>query len=513
MTLHLAIYDNPTGVQIGEYAPRASDLSITTNEHGFESCSVNLRLSLNEAFKLYDRPGLPHLVITDETGIVVWEGRLEDVTLTPAGVQLTALGYWRAMADIPYTALWSSTTVDEWRPITTLDRGAGYPEERHSFDFERRVLIAPNKGTTYSTGFVGSATTETPNGSARTFATFSFDYEVLLPVTWVVRCLAAARDWSSASVLWTLNASGALQTGSQSLTTGAFDRLDFQLYYNNAVLTNHPNENGDNYAQFTNLRAKTTTASTVLADAIAAALATYVNGVNSTQISSSAALIQSPALDLRDELYEDEYPADILTRLARLGDNQTPPRQWEVGVWGERRLHLRPRGSAAVAWYVDATDLQLQRSLESLTNSVYPVYEDAGGGTVRGVTSADSASVSRYGLTRRAALSVSTTSATQANVQRDMLLQDRKDPLPRASISFSAVYDAGGVRRSLYAIRSGDTITIRNLPPALSSAIDKIRTFRISRTDYRADDDTIQVEPEAALPSLETLLARQQEGF
>ena len=98
-------------------------------------------------------------------------------------------------------------------------------------------------------------------------------------------------------------------------------------------------------------------------------------------------------------------------------------------------------------------------------------------------------------------------------MQSNAYRADHADPLPRASITVDALYDQFGARWPLSAARSGDTITIRNLPLTVSSVLDRIRTFRISRASYDVDNDTLTVEPEAPLPTLDVLLARQAKGF
>lgn len=512
--LALQIYDAPGGALLLDASPQASGVTIATNEHGFESLRANIRLSFAEAFRLYDRPGLPHVALSDAAAGVAWEGRLEDVAITDGGVAITALGYWRALADAPYTALWSDSSVAEWRPVLPSEDATREPA-RWQMDNNNRLYLAPRKGETFGTPnyYAGEYTYETPAGGERTITTVTFTYALFAPVGWTGFLRSQTRAWATPAVEWSLAGNGALQSGTvtQNLATPR-DRICFGLYFGNAAAA-YAGETGATYLRITGLRVKTTTAATVTADAIAGALATYVNGINSTQISASGALIASPALDLTDELYEDEAPADILTRLAALGDNATPPKQWEVGVWENRLLHLRVRGSAGRAWYVDAAGLELERSLETLRNAVYAVYRDAAGVTQRTAAATDAASAARYGLTRRAALRADTTSATQAGVQRDAYLQDRKDPPARAGITIWAIYDAAGARWPLYAVRSGDTITLRNLPPTLSGDVDRIRTFRISRTEYKCDDDTLSVEPEEPAPSLETMLARRAEGI
>jgi hypothetical protein len=247
----------------------------------------------------------------------------------------------------------------------------------------------------------------------------------------------------------------------------------------------------------------------ILADEIVEDILDQVATLNSGQLSSSTALIQSPGLDLLDESYEDAVPADILTRLAALGD--TGNQRWEVGVDGQL-LYFRPQGDVARAWYVDATELDISRSLDKVANSIYVTYQDASGRTVRSADSTEPTSIARYGLTRRARLAADTTSATQAGVIVATALADQKDPLPQAAIHFAAMYDATGAQWPLSEPTPGDTITVRNLPPDSGATIDRVRTFRISHTSYDPIAQTLTIEPEAPIPNLETMLARQAEG-
>jgi len=163
---------------------------------------------------------------------------------------------------------------------------------------------------------------------------------------------------------------------------------------------------------------------------------------------------------------------------------------------------------AGRAWYVDAGALAVQRTIETLLNAVYGIYQDAGGLTQRTATATDTDSIARFGITRRGAVSAQTTSETRAMLYRDAYLTDHKTPAPRASITIQALYDATGGRWPLWAARSGDTITIRNLPPTLSLDADRIRTFGLVETEYNCDTDTLSVTPELPLPSLGVLQAR-----
>lgn len=241
---------------------------------------------------------------------------------------------------------------------------------------------------------------------------------------------------------------------------------------------------------------------------VATALRDAVNTANSGALSSSNILIQSPGLDLLDEIYEDAYPADILTRLASLGD--ASGQRYEVGVKAGRRLYLRPQGDAAQAWHVDAADLTIQQTIENLANSVYATYQDANGYTRRTASQIESLSIVRYGLTRRRSVQADTTNSNVATAIAQTARDDSSDPLPRAGVSFTRAYTANGAQIPLWQIQDGDTITIRNLPVIAGAAVDRIRTFRVVQVQYDAVAGTISVTPETPLPELEYLLARRE---
>jgi hypothetical protein len=261
---------------------------------------------------------------------------------------------------------------------------------------------------------------------------------------------------------------------------------------------------------FAHVIASTVNAHVVYADEIAKDLVSVTNTLNSTQLSSDTSMIASPSLDLLHEVYEDQYPADILDYLVGIGDSSGY--QWECGVKSSQRLYFRRQGSAAHTWYIDVSALDVQRLLDPLANSIYAVYQDASGRNVRAAATSDSASITRYGVTRRQALSVSSTSATQASLQQAAALADGKDPKPRSGITINQVFDANGSRWPLWYVQAGDTVIIRNLAPTLSTSIDRIRVFRLARAEYAFDTDTLSLEPETPLPKLDALLAKIAAG-
>ena len=583
MGMQLGIYDAPqNGSLLFDFSDKATGVTFSKNEHGDEALRCHIPLSLYQAFQLYDQAGILHVAL-NWNGAVLWEGRLEDIALADDGVDLTALGYWRALSDIPYSALWSTTNVKGWFPALATQPGmaAAAAPERFVIDTNNRIFMSLKKNITYAS-FASQARVrfDVPQQptATRQFTGIDFAFVMLLPSGWTAELYRYDVAGSFLGAVWTLASTGVLLTGAVHGVFAATDTLVWTVYQ--AASSVYGGEDGDAYLKITSARVVTSTtnrvnttlganraagttvtatvattagmyagqqlviasaaatselvtvtsvinavqfsatfvnsyvtgatvqAHQIYADEIAKDIVATVSGINPTQLRTATAAIQSPNLDLHDEQYDDLLPADMLTRLIGLGDNQTTPRQWEVGVQ-DRQLYYRPRASVGNAWYVDASSLEIERTLDQIFNSVYTVYKDSNGTAQRTTTASSSTSIARYGVTRRTALSSDTTSATQAGVHRDAALADRKLPIPRAKITFSAVYDSAGARWPLWMVRSGDTITARNLPPTLSTDIDRIRTFRISRTEYDVDNRTLSVEPESPLPTLDAMLARK----
>lgn len=594
MRLMLGLYNGPPsagGMLLLDASAFVEGMTISTNDHGYEALLATIRRRLTDAFRFYNQSSTLYVGLFDGAR-VLWEGRLEDPTVFAgeqgSGLKIQALGAWRALTDDRYTALWSSTSVAEFRPFLATEIATATPD-RYTFDTQNRIYVAPQKNATLGT--TGAAKQALigyimPDQSTRNIIGCQFSAQLVAPAAnWRVGLVTYDSNFTAIATPWSFTSAGAGTTSrAYHLTFTGVPIIVFVMDFAAADAV-YAGETGATYLRITNLRFVTSTTNRVnttltanrnagagvtatagstsgmyagmqlvmnsannpsemitvtgvtnstqfvatfannyvignavqgfrvLGDEIVKDIVSQVSTLNTTQLSSSTVLIQSPGLDLTDEVYEDAVPADVLTHLAELGDNQTTPRQWEVGVYEGRVLHFRPRGDAARAWYVDVTDLGIARTIEDLVNSTYAVYQDSTGRKLRTAANTDSASVTRYSVTRRGNIGADTTSSVQAGVQRDTQLADHKDPLPRATVSFDAVYDAAGSRWPLYLVRSGDTITIRNLPPSISTSIDRVRTFRISHTIYDLSGRTLEIELEVPPPRLATLLARRAEGI
>lgn len=587
--IQFALFDGPGGALIADLSHRVRGLTFSSGERGWEAARAQIPINVIAALRLYGGIGLPHVEVS-ANGTRLYEGRLEDPALlagATSGLEVGALGYWRALTDVVYTALWSTTATDDWAALTLDDKANAY-DKRFTFDTQSRLFIAPKKGATHGTttvakgGWLGYIP---PDGGSRQIVGVSFDYEISAgAATWLCQLRSfAGGSWATDTVQWSQAGAAGLQSGAVHLTFAGADRLGFLMYYNAADAA-YAGEDGAVYLKISNLRVVTSTASRinttltanltagagvtasvgstsgmyvgqrlqiasggatsesvivtalagstaftatfannhtsgqavqahrVLADDILKDLVAAATTLNVAQLSANTARIQSPGVDLTDEIYLDASAADIAAHLASLGGASAEA--WEIGVAEGRMLYFRPQGSTGRTWYVDALDLRIERSLDNLANSVNATYQDPQNRPLRTGANVAAQSAVRYGVTRQKAIGAQTTSATQARAQRDAALADADNPTPRARIAFDRIYDASGARWPLTEPRAADTIVIRNLPIGADTALgDDVRSFRIFRAEYDVDADRLTVEPASPPATLDTLLARIAEGI
>jgi hypothetical protein len=227
-------------------------------------------------------------------------------------------------------------------------------------------------------------------------------------------------------------------------------------------------------------------------DEVVSSLLAY-SATASGVLSSSTALISASPRDLFNALWEDTAPADIIADLATRDG-------YETGVDGEGMLYWRPAGSAAAAWYVDAAALGVQQSLSALVNSVIGRYQAADGRTLRTAAQTNTASTGRYGLTRAGVVDADTTLSILAEQVATTAANETADPLPSATLTITRLLTASGALAPLWLLRVGDTITIRNLPPAVAAAVNGIQTLRVAGVVFDAVSGTLQITPETSLP-------------
>jgi hypothetical protein len=261
--LTLTIQDQPDGIALPDLTARLTRATFSTNLHGDEALSVSAPLSIAASFQRYDRAGLPHAIITDGAA-TPFQGRVEDTAIQGNGFTMTALGYSRAMTDTRYTALWSDTSVTQWRPALQSEIADAFPD-RFTVDTNNRVYITAQKGAIFgNTGLfkVGLMVYQIPDGSSRLITGLSFDYTANAPVNWIARALTFGAGFTAPTVLVSITPGGGPVAGSQNLTFAGVPIVAFSLFFNaaDAVLAN---ETGTVFLSVTNVRVVTSTANRV----------------------------------------------------------------------------------------------------------------------------------------------------------------------------------------------------------------------------------------------------------
>lgn len=243
----------------------------------------------------------------------------------------------------------------------------------------------------------------------------------------------------------------------------------------------------------------------VYANDVLSGLLASVAAVNADMVSSADGFIDDHQVDILNLVYMDSRPADVLNDLLKRpdADNQL----WEARIWEDAVLRFQPRGQQGRTWYVDVVSVELETSLDEVYNDVYETYQGSDNRRYTVAAVDDDYSINANGLTRQAIAGVGGSTQAEAELYRDTFLADRAVMQVRARVETTGLFDATGGWRSPWEVRAGDTVVCRNLPPTfLGGALETIRRFRVGRTQF--DFETMRVEPETAIPSIEILIGR-----
>ena len=121
--IDIKIYDkdlsSPTLVDV--ITQKVQGLKFTTKLNGgFYICSFRLLADIPAAWEWITKRVFYRLLITDGPQ-TLWEGRLEDLTLTEGGVSVVAYGYYANLSDIPYKTAFNATADTVIKAVLTAN--------------------------------------------------------------------------------------------------------------------------------------------------------------------------------------------------------------------------------------------------------------------------------------------------------------------------------------------------------------------------------------------------------
>jgi|SRR5690242_822602 len=253
--IQFATYDAQTGALVTDYTSLVESASFICNEHGFASTKAKIPLDLYDALYQYDRPGLQQVEF-NENGSALWEGRLEDPTITTDGLEIVAMGYQRSLSDAKYTALWSTTSYDNWEifkndgiVITDVN------EDKHHTDMKGRLYVSLLKNTAYrnNTDTIRFALRQ-PDKSNHLTVGIAFDYSVGLPAGWLFRFQTRNDDLTVNTNIFDVVATGGSQRGAVNTTFTGASVVSFAIFNTSGSDYTNPFDNGVWSIEIKNIR-------------------------------------------------------------------------------------------------------------------------------------------------------------------------------------------------------------------------------------------------------------------
>lgn len=239
---------------------RAKACKASKGRHGNLRLTVAVAMDRDLAYAFSALAGLPKMELTYQ-GARLWEGRIEDIAPSDEGLTLTALGKWRALSDISYTALWSDSGVKEWEKLTE-DNISTAKQRLFEQDNNNRLYLAARNPEPFVNTDLAAWGYLIPDASSRSIVACQFAYTLGAGVNWRARLLTRDSAWGSGSAQWTLAGAVGAQSGIQNLVFTAAAGLTFELEATAGVTIAAATGAGA-YLKITRLRLATTSANRV----------------------------------------------------------------------------------------------------------------------------------------------------------------------------------------------------------------------------------------------------------
>jgi len=213
--------------------------------------------------------------------------------------------------------------------------------------------------------------------------------------------------------------------------------------------------------------------------------------------------------------YLDITAQEIVRKLLKFSDD-TNNAKWYFAIWEDRIPYMSARSVSTVNWNArlqDFAEFKLGYRGGDLWNSAYAVYE-VGGAVARTADANDTDSQTKYGLTRKYAISnLGGVAAGAAQSARDGWLANHKDAWPRLTNMVLGQYIAdtnGRIHPSSW-VRAGEVLRVMDLVPASIDAgtvsRDALRTYYIVETEYDVERGRLKIVPDTRNKRLSTQLA------
>jgi len=137
----------PAGALILDCTQRAYNVGFSTSEHGCEGLNFSVIYPYRDAREFAGRKQVLHAKVFGY-GQPVWSGRVDQLALTEGGFSVNAVGHYAALGDIPYLAMWSDTSINNWQELTVTNTPTSLLHDVYEIDFTERLYLAAKSNIT-----------------------------------------------------------------------------------------------------------------------------------------------------------------------------------------------------------------------------------------------------------------------------------------------------------------------------------------------------------------------------
>ena len=491
--LSVTLLDGAGGKNIMSLDGIITGLQFSTGIRGFEECQIDLIVDRSDRRRLFQRGGMPHIEITDQWAVPVWNGRVERITLQNDTVTLIARGYYSALDDSTITSFYAMSDASKFKPfhLSLFAGGAFNPGWWVLAADDRGMYFSPRKGETHGGSNNNGAQYWLSPHTGNEIYSVTFTYEFYAPAGWDATLNGFDYTPNAAMTFvtrpWTLTGTGAVQTGTTTQVFASTVQVAAFAMRNTNVAAVLAVDTGTYYLKITDVTVWALQ-SNIDTGAIVRDLISTASAVSTNQLSSATVGVFA-GKSTYDCVFNNTPYTDALAFVSAAGDSQN--KEIEYYVTDDRALIYQRRGLYNRVWYIDESDFSLERGMEDVRNSIRASYKDAFGNEVFTDPVADNYSIDYWGLTRSVrvkSVGVNSTTATNvATTQVGILGQ----AVPSASMTITSVSDASGMRLPAYMLRANDIVVIRNID---YGSEDTLNSFYVAHTQYNAMNDSMTVE-------------------
>ncbi len=213
--------------------------------------------------------------------------------------------------------------------------------------------------------------------------------------------------------------------------------------------------------------------------------------------------------------------SDAIEVAIKYGNDSIKPRPMYFAIWDQRRAYFYeepdvatpPKWRVAMKDFSSSQGLSLSRTRSNVWNKIQVIYDDPDIGTAF-TEWAENKDSQRLFRVREGTLNIGQTLPEIAEVVRDLAINAYSMPDQSSTIAISGrVYNAGGAPDFPYMVRAGSMLQVMDYDPSVaqlvggSSGMDSSTIF-ISRTNYNADNNEIELELGRRNVVLDLLMAR-----